>query len=174
MFNDSAVAALTMLAERRVERIIIVDCDVHQGNGTAAILADEPAAFTFSIHGAKNFPHRKETSDLDIALPDGTEDAQYLEALDAGLRKAIGLARPQLAIYLAGADPYVTDSFGRLSLSKAGLLERDQLVFERCAAAGVPVAVTMAGGYADPIEDTVDIHFQTVREAANRAGSSPK
>ncbi len=162
VFNDSAVAALTMLSEQRVRRMIIIDCDVHQGNGTAAILADEPAVFTFSIHGAKNFPVRKETSDFDIALPDGIGDSAYLEALEAGLSEAMERARPELAIYLAGADPYVEDSFGRLSLSKAGLLERDRLVFDQCVARDVPVAVTMAGGYARRVQDTVDIHFNTV------------
>ena len=162
VFNDSAVAALAMLAEQRVRRALVFDVDVHQGNGTAVILATEPGVFTFSIHGAKNFPARKETSDLDIALPDGTEDGPYLEALDVGLRQAMEKARPDLAIYLAGADPYMEDGLGRLSLSKVGLAERDRLVCERCIAAGVPVAVTMAGGYARRIQDTVDIHFNTV------------
>lgn len=169
VFNDSAVAALAMLGEGRARRVIVIDCDVHQGNGSAAILADEPAVFTFSIHGEKNFPLRKERSDLDIALPDGTQDEAYLAPLDDGLRHALGAAAPDLAIYLAGADPYREDAFGRLALTKAGLLARDRLVFDHCARAGVPVAVSMAGGYARRVEDTVAIHFQTVREVAARA-----
>jgi acetoin utilization deacetylase AcuC-like enzyme len=170
VFNDSAVAALAMLAEGLARRVIVIDCDVHQGNGTAAILADEPAVFSFSIHGEKNFPLRKERSDLDVGLPDGTQDEVYLAALDDGLRQGLGAAAPDLAIYLAGADPYREDAFGRLALTKAGLVARDRLVFDHCTRAGVPVAVSMAGGYARRIEDTVAIHFQTVREAAARAG----
>ena len=171
VFNDSAIAAKAMLAERRLRRIMIIDCDVHQGNGTATILADEPNAFTFSIHGAKNFPSHKEQSDLDIPLPDATGDATYLEALDDGLHRALNLASPDLAIYLAGADPYVDDIFGRLALTKPGLLARDRLVFDYCQKEGVPVALTMAGGYAKRVEDIVDIHFQTIHEAASRAAA---
>jgi acetoin utilization deacetylase AcuC-like enzyme len=166
VFNDSAVAARAMQAERRARRLVIVDCDVHQGNGTAAILAGDETIFTFSIHGAKNFPFHKEQSDLDIALDDGAGDEAYLEALDHGLCQAIELSRADLAIYLAGADPFADDKLGRLALSKRGLAERDHMVFEYCRQAGLPVAVTMAGGYAREIEDTVDIHFQTVRTAA--------
>ena len=119
IFNDCAVAARTMQAEERVRRVVIIDCDVHQGNGTAAILADDPTVFTFSIHGAKNFPFHKERSDLDVELADGADDAIYLAALTAGLDTALAAARADLAIYLAGADPFVGDALGRLALSKS-------------------------------------------------------
>jgi len=165
VFNDSAVAARAMQAVGRSARVMVIDCDVHQGNGTASILADDASVFTFSIHGQRNFPSRKERSDLDIGLPDATGDEVYLDALDQGLRRGLAMAGADLVIYLAGADPYWDDSFGRLSLSKAGLLARDNLVFELCRGTGVPVAVTMAGGYARHIEDTVDIHFGTVSKA---------
>jgi acetoin utilization deacetylase AcuC-like enzyme len=168
VFNDSAIAARAMQAEGRVKRVAIIDCDVHQGNGTAAILAGDETIFTFSIHGAKNFPFQKQQSDLDIELDDGVGDDAYLTALERGLNVALELARAELAIYLAGADPYADDRLGRLALSKAGLAERDRLVFGRCRAAGLRVAVTMAGGYAHNIADTVDIHFQTVRLAAEQ------
>ena len=167
VFNDSAVAARAMLAEGRAERIVIIDCDVHQGNGTAAILAGDPTIYTFSIHGAKNFPFHKEQSDLDLALEDGAGDEEYLAALDQGLCQALELSHADLAIYLAGADPFADDKLGRLALSKRGLAARDQMVFEYCRQAGLAVAITMAGGYARAIEDTVDIHFQTLRSAAD-------
>jgi acetoin utilization deacetylase AcuC-like enzyme len=166
VFNDSALAARAMQAEGRAERVVIIDCDVHQGNGSAAILAGDDTIFTFSIHGAKNFPFHKEQSDLDIALDDGAGDAEYLAALDHGLCQAIELSRADLAIYLAGADPFADDKLGRMALSKHGLAARDRMVLEYCRQAGLPVAITMAGGYARAIADTVDIHFQTVRIAA--------
>lgn len=168
VFNDSAIAARAMQAEGRAQRVIIIDCDVHQGNGTASILADDPTIFTFSIHGAKNFPFHKERSDLDVELEDGTDDATYLTALAKGLGQALILAQADLAIYLAGADPFVGDRLGRLALTKAGLAERDRLVFDYCQAAGLPLAITMSGGYAPQIEDIVDIHFQTIRAAVER------
>lgn len=170
VFNDSAVAALAMQAEGRARRVVVLDCDVHQGNGTAAILAHDPTVFTFSIHGANNFPFRKEVSDLDIELPDGTGDEAYLEALDRGVCHALSASQADLAIYLAGADPFEDDRLGRLSLTKAGLAARDHLVFRLCREAGLPVAVTMAGGYGRTIDDTVDIHFSTVAIAAEWAG----
>ncbi len=162
VFNDVAVAALSMQAEGRAGRIVIIDCDVHQGNGTAAIFAGDPTVFTFSIHGEKNFPYHKETSDLDIALPDGTGDVTYLDALQDGLSQSLNAANADLAIYLAGADPFAGDRLGRLALSKAGLLERDRMVFSDCTRLGLPVAITMAGGYAKDVGDIADIHFQTV------------
>jgi len=170
IFNDSAIAARAMQAEGRARRVVIVDCDVHQGNGTAAILADDPSIFTFSIHGARNFPFHKERSDLDVELEDGTEDDTYLEALQLGLARALELAEAGLAIYLAGADPYAGDRLGRLSLSKAGLAARDRMVFALCRGAGLPVATVMSGGYGRRVEDTVDIHLATVRIAAEMAG----
>jgi acetoin utilization deacetylase AcuC-like enzyme len=162
VFNDSAIAARAMQAEGRARRVAIIDCDVHQGNGTAAIFAGDATIFTFSIHGANNFPFHKEQSDLDIGLNNNADDQAYLDALETGLRQALEAARPDLAIYLAGADPYFDDRLGRLALSKNGLAERDRLVFHYCRAAGIPIAITMAGGYARHVEDTVDIQFQTV------------
>lgn len=162
VFNDAAIAALAMRAEGRAGRIAIVDCDVHQGDGTATILADTPEVFTCSLHGAKNFPFRKQTSDLDVELPDDTGDEAYLAALDAALDTVFTRARPELVIYLAGADPYAGDRLGRLALSIDGLRARDEHVLGMCRAADVPVAVAMAGGYAQPIDDTVTIHFNTI------------
>lgn len=166
VFNDAAIAALTLQAEGMLKRVVIIDCDVHQGNGTAAILAGDPTVFTFSIHGANNFPFRKESSDLDIELPDRAGDALYARELERGVCHALSAAQADLAIYLAGADPFEGDRLGRLALSKAGLASRDRMVFELCKSAGLPVAVAMAGGYGRRIEDTVDIHFATVRIAA--------
>ena len=166
VFNDSAVAARVLQAEGRVRRVLVIDCDVHQGNGTASIFRDDATVFTFSIHGANNFPFAKEASDLDVELADGTADREYLAALERGLSEAIGRAGADLAIYLAGADPYFDDRLGRLALTKQGLLDRDRMVFDRCRAAGLPVAVTMAGGYGRDIEDTVDIHLHTIETAA--------
>jgi acetoin utilization deacetylase AcuC-like enzyme len=176
VFNDSVIAARTTQAGDEAQRIVIIDCDVHQGNGTAAILANDSSIFTFSIHGAGNFPFHKERSDLDIELEDGTGDVAYLEALQAGLEHALELAGADLAIYLAGADPYAGDRLGRLALSKAGLAKRDQLVFERCRQLGISVAAVMSGGYGRQIQDTVDIHLQTVRiavELANKDFTPP-
>jgi acetoin utilization deacetylase AcuC-like enzyme len=165
VFNDVAVAARAVQAEGLARRIIILDCDVHQGDGTASIFSSDPSVYTFSIHGAKNFPFHKEESDLDIALPDETGDAAYLEALEPGLNMALQLDCFDLAIYLAGADAYGDDRLGRLKLSKAGLCQRDHQVFARCRQAGLPVAVALAGGYARQVEDTVEIYAQTIRAA---------
>lgn len=162
VFNDAAVAARAMQAEGRAGRILIVDCDVHQGNGTASILAGDDSIFTFSIHGARNFPFEKEQSDLDIELPDACSDEAYLLRLEAGLNTAFDLSRPDLVIYLAGADPYKNDRLGRLGLSLEGLAERDRLVFSHCQFHGTPVALAMAGGYARNIDDTVAIHASTI------------
>jgi acetoin utilization deacetylase AcuC-like enzyme len=165
IFNDVAVAALDLLAHRKAELIVIVDCDVHQGDGTAAIFAGEERVYTFSIHSASNFPFRKGSSNLDIALPDGVGDEGYLQALQAGLQQAFQESAPSFALYLAGADPYYADSFGRLSLTKAGLRRRDEMVFEACRGLNLRVAVVMSGGYAPIIEDIVDIHIETIRQA---------
>jgi acetoin utilization deacetylase AcuC-like enzyme len=166
VLNDSAIAARTLQAEGLVERVAVIDCDVHQGNGTASIFRGDRSVFTFSIHGANNFPFAKEAGDLDLELADGTGDREYLDALEKGLRQTLERARPGLAIYLAGADPFYDDRLGRLALTKQGLLERDRLVLETCARAGVAVAVTMAGGYGRDIDDTVEIHCNTVEAAA--------
>lgn len=166
VFNDSAIAARALQAEGSARRVVILDLDVHQGNGTAAILAGDPTVFTFSIHGAKNFPFHKERSDLDIELPDGTSDAVYLELAEEGVCRALAMSGADVAIYLAGADPYHGDRLGRMALTMAGLAERDRMVLRLCQAAGVPVAISMAGGYAKNVSDIVAIHAQTVRIAA--------
>jgi acetoin utilization deacetylase AcuC-like enzyme len=163
--NDSVIAARAMQAEGLVENVLIIDCDVHQGNGTAAILKNDPTIFTFSIHGKNNFPYRKETSDLDIELEDGTDDAVYLAALEKGMTESLDACAANLVIYLAGADPYRKDRFGRLSLTKGGLAGRDRLVLRHLGQSGLPVAITLAGGYARQVMDAVDIHFETVRSA---------
>ncbi len=166
VFNDSTIAARAVQAAGLVERVLVIDTDVHQGNGTAAILRSDPTVFTFSIHGAKNFPFHKERSDLDVPLPDGARDTEFLPALQAGLEAALDAAGAQLAIYLAGADPFEDDRLGRLSVTKRGLAERDRLVLEACRGRGIPVALTMAGGYARRVEDTVDVHFQSIQRMA--------
>jgi acetoin utilization deacetylase AcuC-like enzyme len=165
VFNDVAVAARMMQCEGRACRVAILDLDVHQGNGTAAIFAGDPAVYTLSVHGANNFPFRKEKSDLDLDLPDFAGDDLFLDAVRKGVSTALAVSKPELAIFLAGADPFEGDGLGRLGVSKVGLSERDRIVFERCGDVGVPVAVVMGGGYALRIEDTVDIHFATVKTA---------
>lgn len=165
VFNDCAVGARAVQAQDQAKRIIILDCDVHQGNGTAAIFQNDSTVFTFSIHAAKNFPFHKETSDLDIALPDEVRDEEYLEALRTGVDQVFKIFKADLVIYLAGADPYEDDKLGRLKLTKAGLAARDQYVFDFCHRRDIPIAVVLSGGYARKVEDTVDIHFQTVQHA---------
>lgn len=172
VFNDAAIAALAMRAEGRAERIAIVDCDVHQGDGTAAILAGQTNVFTLSLHGARNFPFRKMRSDLDIELADATGDEEYLAALETGLAVVFDRFGPDLVIYLAGADPYCDDRFGRLGLSFEGLAERDRRVLGRCLARRIPVAIAMAGGYARNVADTVRIHATTLVTAARLATST--
>jgi acetoin utilization deacetylase AcuC-like enzyme len=167
VFNDSAIAARAVQAAGLVERVVVIDTDVHQGNGTAAILRGDPTVFTFSIHGAKNFPFHKEESDLDAPLPDGASDTEFLATLESCLKAALDAADADLAIYLAGADPFEGDRLGRLAVTKSGLAERDRIVLETCRERGIPVAVTMAGGYANEVEDTVEIHFQSIRRAAD-------
>ena len=173
VFNDVAVAARLMQAEwhrhrRGLLRVIVIDLDVHQGNGTAAIFRDDPTVFTLSLHGAKNFPFRKEASDLDVELPDGCTDTPYLAALDAALAEAFarhGVNAPGLAFYLAGADPHENDRLGRLGLSAEGLAERDRRVFAALQARRIPVAVSMAGGYGREIATTVAVHRRTLELA---------
>jgi acetoin utilization deacetylase AcuC-like enzyme len=174
VFNDVAVAARLMQAEwhrrcRALLRVAVVDLDVHQGNGTAAIFRDDPTVFTLSLHGARNFPFRKEASDLDLELPDGCEDEPYLRVLDAALSELWQRHEgrpPGLIFYLAGADPYQGDRLGRLRLSADGLAERDRRVFAAAHARGIPIAVTMAGGYGRVIEETVEIQRRTLSLAA--------
>ena len=175
VFNDVVVASRLMQAEvfrhrRQGLRVWVIDLDVHQGNGTAAILRDDPSVFTLSLHGAKNFPFRKEPGDLDVDLPDGCTDAPYLDALDTALaqawqRQLDGGGAPGLAFYLAGADPHEGDRLGRLKLTDAGLAERDRRVFDWLGRHRVPVAVTMAGGYGHDIHTTVAVQLRTVQLA---------
>ena len=166
VFNDSVIAARHAQHHGLARRLLIVDLDVHQGNGTAELCAGDDSIYTFSMHGARNYPARKPASDLDVALPNGTSDAQYLDSLACHLRIAIRDSVADAVIYLAGADPFVGDRLGLLALTKAGLAERDRQVFQACRRHSLPVAVTMAGGYAARIEDIVDIHAQTIRLAA--------
>ncbi len=170
VFNDAAIAARLMQAERRVSRVAIVDLDVHQGNGTASILANDDSVFTLSIHGENNYPFEKALSDLDVALPDETDDESYLEQLASALAQMFARFDPQLIIYLAGADPHEGDRLGRLKLSMEGLAARDRMVLDAAQARGLPVALAMAGGYGRSIDDTVAVHSQTVRIAASYCG----
>jgi acetoin utilization deacetylase AcuC-like enzyme len=161
LFNDVVVAR----AQLGVRRVLVVDCDVHQGDGTADLLAADPDAFTLSLHGARNYPFQRIPSDLDVDLPTGTGDADYLRELDRALDRALGAAY-DLAFYLAGSDPWEGDRLGRLALTKAGLRARDELVLSRVSGAGVPVVVLLAGGYAPDVRDTVDINAATAAAAA--------
>lgn len=173
VFNDAAVAARLMQAEwhrlhRRLLRVAVIDLDVHQGNGTASIFEGDDTVFTLSLHGAKNFPFRKQPGDLDVDLPDGCTDGPYLEALDAALDtlwRHHGDAPPALVFYLAGADPHEGDRLGRLRVTAAGLAERDRRVFDACHQRGIAVAVSMAGGYGRDIDATVDVHLTTLKTA---------
>jgi acetoin utilization deacetylase AcuC-like enzyme len=169
VFNDVAVAVRVLLRDRVIARAAVVDCDVHQGNGTAAIFGAEPAVFTMSLHGANNFPFRKEKSDLDVVFPDGTTDAPYLAALCGHLPAVLDAERPDIVFYLAGADPYEGDRLGRLKLTIEGLRSRDRIVFEACARRCIPVVITMAGGYAVDVEAIATIHVNTIKEAAAAA-----
>jgi acetoin utilization deacetylase AcuC-like enzyme len=168
VFNDAAIAARLMQAEALRARgrqlaVAIVDLDVHQGDGTASILAEDPSVFTLSLHGAKNFPFRKTTSDLDVPLPDGTRDADYLAALDRALAELTARFAPNLLIYLAGADAHEGDRLGTLRLTTDGMRARDLRVFALADRLDLPIAVTMAGGYGRDIATTVDVHLNTVR-----------
>ncbi len=176
VFNDVAVAARLMQAElhrqrpprRTLLRIAVIDLDVHQGNGTASIFRDDPSVFTLSIHGERNFPFRKQPGDLDVGLDDGTGDAEYLQALDGALDalwQHHADALPGLIFYLAGADPHEGDRLGRLRLTTEGLAERDRRVLAAARQRGIPVALSMAGGYGRDIEDTVGVQLGTLRAA---------
>lgn len=168
VFNDAAVAVRTLQRDGAIDRALIVDLDVHQGNGTASILSGDDSAITLSIHGVKNFPLRKVAGDLDVALPDGTGDEDYLAALTGVLKKAESRGPFDLVIYLAGADPYEKDRLGRLSMTIDGLGRRDKTVLRWCRDHSLPVAIAMAGGYAEQIDDIVSIHAQTLRIASRR------
>jgi len=165
IFNDAAVALRTLLNDGSIQRALVVDCDVHQGDGTATIFQDDPSVFTVSLHGADNYPFKKPASDLDIPLPRGTGDSGYLAALEEALDIAFDRVRPDVVVYQSGVDPWEGDRLGTLALSTEGLAARDRAVFSRCAAEDAPVAVTMGGGYAPDVGDIVRLHRQTVLEA---------
>ncbi len=169
VFHDMAVAVRVLQRDHGLQRAGIIDCDVHQGNGTAVIFQHDPRVYTCSFHGEKNYPFRKATSRLDVALPDDTDDAAYLEALHTHVPRMLREARPELIWYQAGVDPYVGDKLGRLSLTHQGLRQRDQYVLATCRAANIPVVVTMGGGYAPRIEDIVEAHCNTTRVACQLA-----
>src|SRR5262245_28060737 len=171
VFNDVAVAAAVLLRDGAISRAAVVDCDVHQGNGTAAIFRDVPPVFTFSLHGANNFPFRKEASDLDVTFEDGAGDDEYLAALERHLPTVLDGHRPDVVFYLAGADPYEGDRLGRLKLTVDGLRARDRMVFDACRALDVPAVVVMSGGYASDVDAIVTIHTNTIREAVHACQS---
>ncbi|NIR44336.1 MAG: histone deacetylase [Gemmatimonadetes bacterium] len=168
LINDVAVALRVLRADGSIERAAVFDCDLHQGNGTAAIFSEEPEVYTFSIHQQNNYPMWKPPSDRDLGLADGIGDTEYLRLLREYLPSILEDHRPDLVFYLAGADPYREDQLGRLELSLDGLRERDESVLEMCAARQVPVAIALAGGYALRFEDTVEIHCNTVRAAVKQ------
>ncbi len=170
--NDVAVAARVAQRDGLARRVLVVDLDLHQGNGTAAVFRKDETVFTFSMHQENNYP-AKEISDLDVGLPDGTGDDAYLDILRAKLPELLDRAKPDLVLYVAGADPYAEDQLGGLSLSRAGLRERDRLVFDAFVRRGVPVAAVLAGGYARRLADTVAIHAATCLEAIRAAEGRP-
>lgn len=171
LFNDVVVALAQLRAEGLVRRALVVDCDVHQGDGTAQLLGPDPDAFCLSLHGARNYPFERIPSDLDVDLPSGTGDEEYLRVLDESLEIAIPAARADVAFYLAGADAWEGDRLGRLALTKEGLRARDALVLDRLQAAGAAVVVVLAGDYAPDLTDTVDINAATVAAVAARDGA---
>ena len=172
VFNDVAVATRVLQQQLHARRIAIVDLDVHQGNGTAAIFSGDADVFTFSMHGEKNFPFKKETSDLDVGLPDGTGDDHYLSLLRENLDEVLNRHQPDFVFYLAGADPYEGDRLGRLGMTIDGLRERDDIVLSACSRAGLPVAITMSGGYANDIDAIVTIHTNTIHTASRQTWHS--
>jgi acetoin utilization deacetylase AcuC-like enzyme len=162
VFNDVSVAIREVQALGLIQNFLIIDCDVHQGNGTAVIFKNDPSVYTFSIHGVRNFPYHKEQSNLDIALADGTGDQEYHAALSSGIDRALSEFKAEMVFYLAGADPYRDDRLGRLSLTKEGLATRDRIVMNKIRKLRVPTTIVMSGGYSREVQDTVDIHFQTI------------
>jgi acetoin utilization deacetylase AcuC-like enzyme len=170
MINDVAIAIRRLQADGAIGTAMVVDTDVHQGNGTAAVFANDPSVFTLSIHQLNNYPVPKQTSDFDINVDDFTEDDEYLELLARGLVESLERFRPDLMFYVAGADPYRQDQLGGLWISMGGLRRRDQLVFAEATKRKIPVAITLAGGYARKVEDTVDIHVNTILAARDASG----
>ncbi|MCB0833400.1 MAG: histone deacetylase [Bacteroidetes bacterium] len=163
VLNDVAIAIRVLQRDGWIKKAMVVDLDVHQGNGTAFIFSGDPSVFTYSIHGKNNYPLRKIAGDLDLALPDGTGDEVYLASLRESLLPKIYVFKPDIVFFLAGADPYINDKLGRLALTIPGLLLRDQLVVELCKTASVPLVTVLSGGYAERTEDTVEIHCNTLR-----------
>ncbi len=174
VLNDVAIAIRRLQFDGAIKTAMVVDTDVHQGNGTAAVFRGDATVFTLSIHQEKNYPFHKPPSTMDINLPDGTGDDDYLVALANGLHEAFGRLRPQLIFYVAGADPYGEDQLGGLALTMEGLARRDALVFEAARRQGVPVAITLAGGYARRLADTVRIHVGTILAARDAAQKGSK
>ena len=173
VLHDVAIAIRRLQKDGAIERAMTVDCDVHHGNGTAGIFAADPTVFTLSIHQERNYPYPKPPSNLDINLEDGTEDEEYLAALEDGLDRSLADFHPGLIFYLAGADPYREDQLGGLRLTLDGLERRDRMVYRKARAANIPVAVTLAGGYARRVADTVLIHANTVRAAKELSKAAP-
>lgn len=171
VFNDCAVAAKLVQQEDLADQVLIIDADVHQGNGTAEICSGDDSIYTFSIHGEKNFPAKKALSDLDVELEDGAGDEIYLDCFRQGLTTSLNESYPDLVFYLAGADPYEHDKLGRLSVSKDGLARRDQMVMDFCTRRSLPLVMVMAGGYAAEVNDIVDIHFASLQILAEYAQS---
>ncbi len=165
VIHDVAIAIRCLQKEKTIERAMIVDCDVHQGNGTAAIFGADPTVFTLSIHQENNYPYPKPPSNIDINLEDGVGDEEYLEQLEEGLERAFKEIQPELLFYVGGADPYREDQLGGIKLTMEGLEKRDRLVYEKARANKAPVAVTLAGGYARKLDDTIQIHTNTIRTA---------
>jgi acetoin utilization deacetylase AcuC-like enzyme len=163
--NDMAVAANFLLHQGLAGKILIIDLDVHQGNGTAKLFEQVEEVFTFSMHGAHNYPFHKETSKLDVPLPDGIEDKAYLELLRHHLDRILSLFRPDFAFYLSGVDILATDKFGKLKVSMEGCKKRDELVFRKFSSLQIPCAVAMGGGYSPDIRDIVEAHCNTFRTA---------
>ena len=170
VFNDIAVAARTLQREGLVDRALVVDLDVHQGDGTAAIFAGDDSVFTFSMHGAKNFPFRKQRSSLDVELADGCGDSEYIATLEEHLPAVLDRARPDVLFFQAGVDPLEHDLLGRLKLTRAGLRSRDRIVASASRDRGIPLVLTLGGGYARPIALSVDAHLGTWREARDTFG----
>lgn len=165
LLNDFGVAANYLLKKQLAQQILIIDLDVHQGNGTASLFAQEPRVFTFSMHGAHNYPFHKEQSDLDIPLPDGIDDAAYLNLLEQNLKQLFTQVKPDFVFYLSGVDILATDKFGKLKISMEGCKQRDAMVFEHCKKQKTPVVVAMGGGYSPDVRDIVEAHCNTFRLA---------
>ena len=165
VFNDIAIAIRGLLHRRRIERAAVVDLDVHQGDGTALLFENEPAVLTFSLHGGNNFPFRKQRSHIDVDLPDGAGDAEYLSALDQALPRVFDF-HPDIVFYQSGVDALASDKLGRLALTHDGLRRRDEMVLGKCKSDGIPVAITLGGGYSEPVSLTVEAHANTFRVAA--------